>query len=82
MKHNLINETIFKQCCKTCKLCDKEGNEIYHNCIECKPSFYFELFFDEFKNCYDNCSYCHYYDNINNTYFLHNHYNALIIIIN
>ena len=66
---NNNNEPIYKLCYETCKFCYIKGNETYHYCIECKPNYYFELISNGYKNCYDNCSYYHYYDNNSNIYY-------------
>ena len=52
----------YKLCYLSCKSCDKSGDEIEHNCKECKYSFNYEINFGLYKNCYINCSYYHYFD--------------------
>ena len=52
----------YKLCFSTCEKCDKGGNEKEHNCLECKYNFNFEIHFGIYKNCYENCSYYHYFD--------------------
>ena len=61
-----INNKNAKQCYKTCKVCEKEGTQEIHNCLECKENYNFELNMDNFKNCYDKCEYYYYLDNISN----------------
>ena len=46
-------EPIFKPCYSNCKTCDKEGNELYHNCIECKDGYKSKITFDNYSNCYN-----------------------------
>ena len=57
----LDNDYIYKLCYLSCKTCDSSGNEEEHNCKECKYGFNFEIKFELYKNCYDNCSFYHYY---------------------
>ena len=67
------NETsTFKLCYNSCKNCNKEGDEINNNCLECKSNYVFEIHFDGYKNCYDNCSYYHYFDENENISFCTN----------
>ena len=55
----------YKLCFSSCKNCEKPGNEISHNCKECKYGYNYELHFEIYKNCYIDCSFYHYYnDNI------------------
>ena len=79
------NETsTFKLCYKSCKKCEVKGNEITNNCLECKINYRFEIHFDKYKNCYDNCSSYYYLNEINNEFFCTNNsecpitYNKLI----
>ena len=49
------NETsVHKLCYLSCKLCNKSGNETFHNCIECKSNYTFEINFGIYKNCYSS----------------------------
>ena len=69
----LDNESFsYKSCYKSCKNCNKGGDEINNNCLECKFSYGFEFHLDEYKNCYDNCSYYHYLDEKENIFFCTN----------
>ena len=61
-------EPVYKECYESCKICNISGNETYHNCIKCKSNYSFEINYNYYKNCYNNCSYFHYlekYKNIN-----------------
>ena len=59
------NELVYKECYLTCKKCDEEGNEYFHNCLECNNNFTIETLLDNNKlNCYNICSNYFYYDNI------------------
>ena len=59
---NSEGKNIYKPCYSSCKTCNISGNEISHNCLECKNNYNFEINVNYYKNCYDNCSYYHYYD--------------------
>ena len=48
------------ECYESCQTCKKSGNGKVHNCLECKKKYPFQLFKDNYLNCYE---YCH-----NNTY--------------
>ena len=66
---NEINgEKFYKSCYKSCKKCNKSGNETNHNCIECDENYYFEINFGDYKNCYNKCSYYYYHDRKTNIY--------------
>ena len=56
-----LDKSVYKLCYPSCKTCNISGNEIEHNCIECKDGFNFEIKFESYKNCYDNCTFYHYY---------------------
>ena len=67
---NNNNNPIYRLCYESCSLCDIGGNITYHNCVECKSDFYFELNNDNgFKSCYKNCSNYFYYDKNLNKYY-------------
>ena len=51
---------LYKPCYSTCKICNREGNIDNNNCIECKNEYYYEIQINNYKNCYDNCTYYHY----------------------
>ena len=55
-------ELVYKPCFSSCDICNISGNEKEHNCIKCKKDFIYERHFDIYKNCYNNCSFFHYYD--------------------
>ena len=59
------DELIYKKCYDTCKTCNIKGNNIFHNCLECKDNFSFIINNNDFINCYENCSYYYYFDNEN-----------------
>ena len=46
----------YNSCYYSCKTCEIEGNETYHNCIECKDDFKYEFNItnSNYKNCYIN----------------------------
>ena len=69
----LDNETLmYKICYISCKKCNISGNDNEHNCLECKNEYNFEIHFDYYKNCYDNCSYYYYFDKNQNLSFCTN----------
>ena len=69
----LDEETLtFKLCYTSCKSCNKSGDEIENNCLECKFNYKFEIRFDNYKNCYDNCSYYHYFNENENVSYCTN----------
>ena len=35
------DDLFYKQCFSSCKTCDKEGDDVYHNCLECKDDYIF-----------------------------------------
>ena len=43
---------VTKPCYSSCKICEKEGNNKYHKCIECKDNFKFGLNVSNYFNCY------------------------------
>ena len=53
---------VYKECYKSCKLCDSNGSDIQHNCLICKEDYYF--FDDSFykNNCYQRCQSYYYYN--------------------
>ena len=59
---------IFKKCYYTCESCDIKGDIINHNCLKCNEEYSFEINKNNFKNCYKNCSYYHYFDKEGNHY--------------
>ena len=78
------NDTLFKKCYYTCKTCEKEGDNINHNCLKCKPDYSFEISNNNYINCYEKCNNAYYFDNNNNFHCLYNNtcpddYNKLII---
>ena len=76
------NDNIYKECYRTCKTCNKSGNETNNNCNEC---IYNYTFLNESLaipyNCYKICPYYYYFDE-NNKYncieSCHLQYNKLI----
>ena len=63
----LDNDLFYKPCFNSCKKCNIGGNEKNHNCLECKDNYEHEIIFNEYKNCYINCSYYYFIDK-NNKY--------------
>ena len=55
-------EYLYKKCYETCEKCEKRGNNTNHNCLKCNSKYTFEINFDNYINCYKNCSYYYYFD--------------------
>ena len=77
------NFHLYKECFNTCKICNEEGNEKNNNCIECKSGFIFLNDSIYNNNCYKNCEYFYYFDDLNNhkctkDYICPEKYNKLI----
>ena len=62
-----LDEGIYKKCYNTCKICNKAGNNLSHNCIKCNDDFIFGIEANNYFNCYPNCKYYYYIDNENNS---------------
>ena len=58
------NISLYKECYSSCKICNKGGNNLIHNCIECNDDYIYasDLSNSNFKNCFKNCSNYHYFD--------------------
>ena len=61
-----LDNNLFKQCYYTCKTCNITGNNLNHNCIECNDNYPIKFNTSQYFNCYENCSYYHYFDEENN----------------
>ena len=46
-------DAAFKPCYSKCKTCDKEGNDSYHQCIECNDGYISGIKYDNYSNCYN-----------------------------
>ena len=57
-----IDNYLYKKCHDSCKQCDKKGNELMHNCLECKNNYNYIIQYGKYKNCYIICSYYYYFD--------------------
>ena len=57
-----INDSIYKSCYNSCKTCYGFGNNDTHNCAICKNKFIYEIDYQNYSNCYENCSYYFYFD--------------------
>ena len=49
-----LDKDIYKKCYLSCKKCNIGGNNLTHNCIECKDNFIFEIKTNNYFNCYEN----------------------------
>ena len=59
-----LDNSYYKSCYKSCKYCEIGGNETYHNCLQCQNNYIYEILYNNYKNCYTNCSY-YFYNNTN-----------------
>ena len=60
------SDSLYKKCYDTCETCQIKGDNITHNCLECNSNYSFGIINgDNYKNCYKNCSYYHYFDSEN-----------------
>ena len=60
------SDPLFKPCYSSCQKCDSGGNETFHNCLECKNDYNFELKVSNYINCYNLCSHYYYVDETTN----------------
>ena len=56
----------YKECYKTCKTCDKIGNDSNHNCIICNSAYQLNISINNYYNCYPKCDNYYYFDNKGN----------------
>ena len=61
------NESLYKKCFDSCESCEIKGDNTSHNCLKFKGDFPFQIqsFINNYTNCYNKCSYYHYFDNDN-----------------
>ena len=53
-----LDNSLYKECFKTCKKCALEGNYLFHNCSQCNDDFSFGIKnYNNYFNCYENCGY-------------------------
>jgi hypothetical protein len=50
-----LNDFLYKKCYQSCETCDKEGNNITHNCLTCDINFSssFNMNNNKYVNCYN-----------------------------
>ena len=41
---------------------------LYHNCLECNENYRYQIEHLNYSNCYSNCSFYYYYNNITKSY--------------
>ena len=61
-----LDKDIYKKCYHTCKKCNREGNDLNHNCIECNDNLPIRIKKNNYFNCYENCTNYYYLDNESN----------------
>ena len=73
------NDLIYKPCYYSCKSCDKKGNEMEHNCLECKNNYNISMNLNgsSYMNCYNECNY-NYYLNGSDYYICTQNGNCLV----
>ena len=60
------SDSLYKKCYNTCETCKMKGDNKTHNCLECNTNYSFGVIVNNnYKNCYKNCSYYHYFDSEN-----------------
>ena len=61
------NESLYKKCFDSCESCEMKGDNTSHNCLKCNVGFPFSIqnFINNYTNCYNTCTYYHYFDNDN-----------------
>ena len=55
---------LYKKCYETCEICEQKGNYSVQNCLMCKSTFPTEIKFNNSTNCYVNCEFYFYFENI------------------
>ena len=60
------DDNIYNQCYITCKSCNISGNNLTHNCLECNDNYPIKFRNNNYLNCFENCSYYYYFDEVNN----------------
>ena len=60
------DDSLYKKCYYTCDECEIKGNNTIHNCLVCKSNYPFSINFNNYSNCYEDCSYYYYFDNESN----------------
>ena len=56
-----FDKNFYKECYKSCKTCNNEGNEENHNCITCHKNYPYVIKTNDKLNCYSSCKYYYYY---------------------
>ena len=61
------DDLFYKKCFSSCKTCDEKGDDVNHNCLECKHDYIFRNNFWNYSNCYNICLNYLYFDNKTNS---------------
>ena len=63
-----LNGSLYKKCYDTCKTCEQKGDNLNNNCLECNFNYPYKINYtnNNYSNCYQNCSFYHYFDEQNN----------------
>ena len=59
------SQSYFFKCYSSCQTCDREGNNLFHNCLTCNNDNIFALRKNGYYNCYPNCTYNFYFNESN-----------------
>ena len=59
---------LIKKCYYRCETCERGGDNKIHNCITCNNNYTFNISYNNYYNCYENCNYYYYFDS-ENTYY-------------
>ena len=57
------DEKFYKPCYNSCKSCEKNGDDINHNCITCNSNYDFSINKNSYYNCYHKCDNYYYFNN-------------------
>ena len=56
------SDHLYKKCYISCLTCEIKGNYFTHNCLRCKQTHSIEISSNNNLNCYEECTYYHYFD--------------------
>ena len=63
-----LDSKIYKKCYNTCETCEINGDNEFHNCLKCNTEYKSIINKNNYRNCYQNCSFYYYVGNNNNYY--------------
>ena len=59
------DDSLYKKCYEKCETCELKGDDINNNCLKCNEDYPISISFNNYTNCYKNCTYYHYFDSNN-----------------